>query len=112
MDDYNTVLARVDARDVEITNLRAELAADFIVEDYFYVSGVEFSISASTWHCFPQFAVNANEVLEFKANLDGYWGLNPSIHYDLKLEKDLVEVVAGSSIEDDTTDILGLRYSG
>ena len=48
MDEYATLLARVDARDNEITALRAELAADFIIKDYFYVnSATNFELSAS-----------------------------------------------------------------
>ena len=63
------------------------------------------------WYCFPEFVVNADEIVEFKANLDGFEGYNPSIHYDLKLEKDGVSVAVASSVEDDTFDALGLLYS-
>ena len=65
-------MARVDARDNEITALRAELAADFIIKDYFYVNSATFELSSTLWYCFPEFVVNADEIVEFKANLDGY----------------------------------------
>ena len=90
--------------------MRAELAADFIVKDYFYVNSVNFQLLSNIWYCFPEFVVNVDEVVEIKANLDGYWGYNPSIHYDMKIDKDGAQVAAASSVEDDTTDILGLMY--
>ena len=63
------------------------------------------------WYCFPEFVVNADEIIEFEANLDGYWGINPTIHYDLKLEKDGVSVAEAISVDDDVFDVLGLLYS-
>ena len=58
------------------------MASDFIVKDYFYVNSNNFMLEATTaevtrWYCFPEFVVNVDEVVEFKANLDGYYSSNP-----------------------------------
>ena len=81
-----------------------------ILEDYFYVNDHDIALTASTWYCFPTWTVNVGEIVDFAANLDGYHGLNTSVHFDMKIEKDGTYVAIASSIDSDTTDVVGLLY--
>ena len=92
--------------------MKASLAdkAPSLLQDYFYVNDHDIALNANTWYCFPEWTVNAGEVVDFAANLDAYHNTSTSIHFDMKLEKDGSYVVLAASIESDNTDVLGLIY--
>ena len=54
--------------------------------------------------------VETGEILDFKANLDGYYNPGPALHYDMHLYNNDVEVAKASITDQDSTDVLGMIY--
>ena len=106
------LLARINAQDTEFNDVSKLLTQKKggVVAEYFYVNDHEISLEATRFYCFDTWTVEVGEIMDFKANLDGYFNPGPALHFDMKLYKDDVEVAKVSIIDQDTTDVFGLLY--
>ena len=106
------LLARINAQDTEFSDVSKLLTQKKggVVAEYFYINDHEIPLATSTFYCFPTWTVEVGEIMDFKANLDGYFNPGPFLHFDMNLYKDDVDVAKASILDQDTTDVLSLLY--